>query len=49
MSICSASSTDFLPIGCSGGTDTTERTASETDVDVDVDSGADAGIPETSV
>jgi hypothetical protein len=46
---CSISGTDFLPVGCFGGTivvAATEGIASGIDVDVDVDSGAGATVPE---
>jgi hypothetical protein len=45
---CSASSTSFLPVGCSGGTvaAAAEGTASEIAADANAGSGADAGIPE---
>jgi hypothetical protein len=45
VSDCSASNTDFLPVGCASGTATAvEGTASRIAADADDDSGAD--IPE---
>jgi hypothetical protein len=43
---CSASDTDFLLVGCAGGTAAAEGTVSINDVDVDVGSSVSAGIPE---
>jgi hypothetical protein len=43
---CSTSSTDFLPVGCSGGTAAAaEGTTPKTVIDADTSSGAGVGIP----
>jgi hypothetical protein len=43
---CSASSTDFLSVGCSSDTAADEGTTPKTVVDADTGSSAGAGIPE---
>jgi hypothetical protein len=46
VSDCYASDTDFLLVGCAGGTAAAEETASGTIVDADTGFGVGAGIPE---